>query len=161
MSDIELTPSANPNIARPIGSPIAMSDPNARSKMTTAAISPKTSPDPEPSDSNEKKRSPPNSMRSGESCRSSSAAPFRLSRSFTLSSSSNAYCTRTTATRPSGEIDPLAAAVAGPDAKAPVGSLVPSTFGNLVSAACTSASAIMAAAESKNVAPLARGVTTT
>ena len=46
MSDIELMPSASPKRAIPIGRPIAMTDPNAMSRMRTATTSPITSPSP-------------------------------------------------------------------------------------------------------------------
>ena len=154
-------PSAKPNRAIPIGRPMAMSDPNARSRMTTAADRPISSPMPVGASSNAKNRSPPISIRSGEPSRASTPSSLRLSRSAPFSSSITGYWTRTRATRPSGETDPLAAAAAGPAASAPAGSLVPSTLGSSATAAWTSVNAARAAAESKKVTPSSSGAMTT
>ena len=130
----------------PIGRPMAMTEPNASSRMTTAASSPTSSPMPVAGSSNAKNRSPPISIRSGEPAPARTANAFRFSRSPLSSSSSAGYWTRTSATRPSGEI---------------AGSLVPSTFGRPATAARTSARAARASAESRNVARSSSGVRTT
>ncbi len=94
MSDIELMPRARPMIAIPIGSPIAMTDPNARSRMTTAATRPIISPRPVSASSNAKNRSPPISICNGEPALAWMPSSWRFSRSPTLSSSSTGYWTR-------------------------------------------------------------------
>ena len=140
MSDIELTPSASPKSAMPIGRPMAMSDPNATSRMTIAAIRPISSPTPVCASSNEKNRSPPISIWSGEPSRSSAPSSLRFSRSPASSSSITGYWMRIE--RDAGR----------PAARAPDGSLVPSTLGRAATRDWTSASAVCAA-ESKKVAP--------
>ena len=52
ISDIELIPSASPKTAMPIGRPIAITDPNATSRITIAATSPISSVIPNPESSN-------------------------------------------------------------------------------------------------------------
>ena len=104
MSDIELMPRARPKSAMPIGRPMAMTEPNASSRMTTAATRPISSPMPVAASSNAKNRSPPISIRSGEPAPASAPNALRFSRSPVSSSSSTGYWTRMRATRPSGEI---------------------------------------------------------
>ena len=129
MSDIELTPSASPKRAIPIGRPIAMTDPNATSRMRTATTRPITSPMPVPGSSNAKNRSPPSSTCSTEPALKSAPSALRFSRSTGSSSSSTGYWTRIRATRPSCETSPLVTADSGPAASAPAGSPAESTWG--------------------------------
>ncbi len=161
MSDIELMPRARPKIAIPIGSPMAMSDPNARSRMTTAATKPATSPTPVSASSKAKNRSPPISICSGEPSRAWTPNSLRFSRSPGFRSSSTGYCRRMRATRPSGEIVPHCTACSGPAASAPAGSVVSSTWGRARAPASTWVRAACASAESKNVAWSSSGVMTT
>ena len=107
MSDIELMPRARPKTAIPIGRPMAMSEPNARSRMTTAATSPISSPMPVAASSNAKNRSPPISIRSGEPAPAPAPSALEVLQVVLVRSSSTGYWTRMRATRPSGEIAPL------------------------------------------------------
>ena len=66
MSDIELIPSARPKSAIPIGRPIAITEPNATSRITIAATRPISSLIPTSDSSKAKNRSPPSSIWSGE-----------------------------------------------------------------------------------------------
>ena len=91
INDIELMPRARPKSASPMGRPIAISDPNASSRITTAATRPISSPALFSGCSNAKKRSPFSSICNGESTLASAAKSLRLSRSAALSSSINAY----------------------------------------------------------------------
>jgi hypothetical protein len=113
-NDIELTLRASPKIAMPMGRPMAMTDPKARRRITTAARRPISSLTFVSGCSNEKNRSPPISIWSVLSVRASATAPFSRSRSSTPSASRTGYCTRTSATRPSAETVPAATAASGP-----------------------------------------------
>ena len=95
------------------GAPSAMNDPNATSRMITAAITPISSPMPVSASSNAKNRSPPISICSDEPSRSSAPSSLRFSRSLAVSSSITGYWMRISAMRPSGETEPLAAAASG------------------------------------------------
>ena len=159
-SDSELMPRVRPKRAIPMGSPIAMTDPNARSRMTTAATSPISSPMPVSASSNAVNRSPPSSTRRGESWPASTPTFLRFSRSTVSSFSSTGYWTRMSATRPSEEMVPLPTAASCPAWSAPAGSLVESTRGKAATSSCTSVSASRARAESKNVVASSRGVRT-
>ena len=142
MSDSELIPSTRPNSAIPIGNPIAITEPNATSRITTAATMPISSLIPALDSSKAKKRSPPSSICSGDPARCSAASAFRRSRSAGLSSSRIGYWTRMTATRPSGETWRWAS----------------STLGRPATPAWSSS---RAAEASRSSPPASRGVTTT
>ena len=120
-----------------------------RSRITTAAARPISSPC--PGRSPRRRRTGRRSPRpaSGEPSRASARASLSSSRSAALSSCSTGYCTRSTATSPSAETDPLATAASGPAPSAPAGSLVVSTLGSDATPACTSATRRLRAPESK------------
>ena len=103
MSDSELMPSARPNSDSPIGRPIAMSEPNASSRMIIAATTPTISPTPAPDDSKVKYSSPPDSSRSDVRTRSCETTVLSVSRSAAERDSAVGYCSRISPTRPSGD----------------------------------------------------------
>ncbi len=140
----ELTPKAKPNRAMPMGSPIAMSEPKARSRMTIATTTPMSSPALVWASSKAKKRSPPVSTWRGSCARASAATSFNVARSLTLRLSAAGYCTRTSAMRPSGETV----------------SVVPSTWGRSKMPVSTWVSAARSTGWS-NVAESSTGVMTT
>ena len=122
--------------------------------MSTAAISPISSPTPGCALARRRRRGrrPSRSEAAippGRPCRPA----LRLCRSTASSSSTTGYWMRRTATRPSTEIAPLATAVPLPSASAPAGSFVPSTCGRSATEVWSRASAERALAESKNVRP--------
>ena len=144
-SESELMPSARPKRASPMGSPIAITEPNASRRMTIAAMTPTISPVPAADSSNVKYSSPPDSSRSGVRSRTCATTRLSSSRSAAEIDSAVGYCSRMSATRPSGD----------------TASPVATTFGIAVRADRTSASCAFAAAEPVKVAPSASGVTTT
>lgn len=82
-SDSELTPTARPSSAVPIGSPIATTEPKASSSTTTATTRPVSSPNPASVSLYWKNSSPPISTvrTSPTSCSSTSASYASTSRS--------------------------------------------------------------------------------
>ncbi len=158
---MELIPRASPNRAMPIGSPMAITDPNATNRITTAAARPINSAVPCPLSSKLKNRSPLASTWSAEPSRASATASLSSSRSATPSSCSTGYCTCRTTTSPSAETDPLSTAASGPAPSAPAGSFVASTLVRSPTSACTSATAACSASDSKKDVPSSSGVITT
>ena len=92
---------ARPTSAVPIGSPIAIREPNATSSTTIATRSPIPSLAPAGAVSNAKYRSPPASICSWVDVRRSSRADLRFARSCGSRCWVSGYCTRTRATSPS------------------------------------------------------------
>jgi hypothetical protein len=154
-------PTASPKAAMPIGRAVATSEPNARNRIAAATRMPTSSPTLPPVPEKLKNSSPPISIRSGELAGCWFPTATSASRSSFDSSDRSGYRTCSTATRPSGETNPLRTAASRLPASVPAGSLVPSTRGSDSTSDCSCASAARAAAESKKVAASSFGVATT